>query len=323
VGSILIESSTFASVAPEPDSDTFARATPFEFGLTGGSITTTAITTTDVTAATVASFLGNWVEALDGDVLGERVQIRTTAVGPPAVLGTDSWSSASPTATRFRMWTPPEPLVVATGSGNIGGTTVAATGRNEADDYYNDPDRLYLVCVESGGSGTIARGEARLISDFTSGTVTVATAFSAQSLLGDLFVMRQPIHMVGTVELPSMSATYHDRKFMKVGHSRDPGVAGLREGAALTLRGEVKGSASAASGTGASHRKFAPSNQRICRFLASKLQSDIFVHGFDHVTKALACSAQKASGSLTERSYMALYLLSSIQARWATSAGIS
>lgn len=253
MSTILITSSTFASTAPEPDSDTFARATPFEFGLTGGSITQTAITTTDVTAASVASHLGNWVEALDGDVLGERVQVRATAVGPPAVLTTDSWSSASPTATRFRLWTPPEPLVAATGSGNVGGTTVAATGRDEADDYFNDPDRLYLVCVESGGAGTIARGEARLISDFTSGTVTVGTAFSAQSVIGDLFVMRQPIHMVGELELPSLAATYHDRKFMKTGHSRDPGVAGLREGSALTLRGEVKGSASAASGaTGAS-----------------------------------------------------------------------
>lgn len=241
---VLIEQRGFVAHAPEPTYDTMTRGSPFELTLASWS-SNNQVDSATLTSSTISDYIGNILEFLDGNVAGELSRIRT--FDGSNTITFDPLSQSSPSATRARMWVPPEPLVAATSNGST--TSIVASGRgSEANDYYNDPDRYYMVCEESGG-GSIARGEAKLIGDFatSSGTFTTA-AFSASSATGDLFVIRQPLKPASAeLTLGDLQYTVIERKFVKGTMDQDPAVHGPRNGS-FDLVLEVKGASSASSG---------------------------------------------------------------------------
>lgn len=240
------QSSWIAHVA-EPTADTLTRASPFELTLTGWS-SNNQVDSAQLSSATISDYIGNVVEFLDGNVQGERARIRT--FDGTNTITFDPVTHPSPTATRARMWVPPDPSVPVTAVGTS--ATVVSALRTEADDYWNDPDRMYLVVEGGGGAGTAARGDApRLIADFDAATdtFTIGTAFPATPTIGDLLLLRQPIKPA-SAELPyaQTGLVYIDRKFVKGTWDRDPGVMGPRGAQPLSITLEALGASTAASG---------------------------------------------------------------------------
>src|ERR1700742_3312917 len=66
-----------------------------------------------------------------------------------------------------------------------------------------------------------------------------------------------------------------------------------------------------------------PSSNHLIEMLPGAKETFSILWGALTQSTRLACSAQKALGSLTERSYISRYLASSIQARFDQSAGTS
>lgn len=241
------EQSSWLAHVPEPTSDTLTRASPFELAITSFA-SSSQLDSATLSSVTISDYIGNWLEFLDGNVAGEWARIRTFDGTNTVTI--DPVTNAAPSATRARMWVPPEPLVPVTAGGSS--TTVVSASRTEGDDYWNDPDRLYLVVEGGGGAGTAARGDApRLITDFVaaSDTFTVSPDFPATPTVGDLLVIRQPLKPMAA-ELPyaQIGIQWIGRKFVKSTWDRDPGVVGPRGGQPLDISLEALGASTAGSG---------------------------------------------------------------------------
>lgn len=248
MASPLIESRTSIAVALEPSASALAPATPSL--ITASAVTQTTIVSADLSAANDYAYVGLLAEALDGNVAGEFVMIRNFVNGTDTAY-VDPFSNASPTATQFRLWTPPDPILQVSAL-SADTTHIDASNRTEANDYWNDPDRYYAVKLSAAGTSgsAIVRGEAQLVSDFVAATDRFTTgAFTAAPAAGDLFVLRRPVKLAtpGEIALPEITRGYVDRDLARNDWQSEPGVRAGR-GGNISWPFEIKGARVSASG---------------------------------------------------------------------------
>lgn len=242
----IVKSRSTVAIALEPTNSTLTPATPHN--VTASSVTNTTVVSADLTAADNFTYPGMYLEATNGDIAGEFALIREFD-NTTDTATVDAWSVASPTATQFRLWETPDPVLRC--DGTVDSVTISAPNRSEANDYWNNPDRYYAIKINAGGSA-IARGEARLVTVFVgaTGTFTVGTAFTASPAAGDLFVLRKPLKLgtPGELALAETSQVFIERDEVRNDWQTEPSPLGRREGTASVAL-YLKGASTAAAGT--------------------------------------------------------------------------
>lgn len=309
--SVLIGQRSFiAQVKEVAGTNTMTRATPFEITVTSSGASSIT-STSELTSANAYAYLGNWIEILNGNIPGEMVRVLSFDPATDTVT-TDAFSATPSGVTRARMWIPPEPLCAVTGNASADTTHFDCAGRTEADDTFNDPDRLYAVAEGVGGANALVRGESQLVSDFaTSGDkFTVASAYSALPASGDLFVLRQPIKAVGELVLPEVSYGVIERKFVKGQMDQDPAVHGPR-GGTYTLTMEAHGCSTASSGATAAIPPLEAGDELSCLFTTD-------FDGSSAVVTGSSTTQFDVTGGTGSRFAVGAMILVGSEARWIT-----
>lgn len=226
-----------------------APASPHRFKVTGAQTQTSLISTALSTASDTA-YVGCYLEALDGDHVGQLVQITDFANGTDAATH-EAWPSASGLPGEVRMWYPPEPVVVATSAAASGTSTITATGRGEGARYWamgagDSPagavanNRKYMLIGK--GNANDARAYEVKSWDETGKIFTIDGTLAGAVAVGDLFVPRKAFYPTGGKFTIAPTTTHIERPYQRADMDRIQGVRGAR-GCPVACDLELKGSA--------------------------------------------------------------------------------
>ena len=169
-----------------------ALASPSAFVTTGaGNAGGTTAVSTSLGGANDAAWVSNIVECVKSTNI-QNVGCRAMVVAFAQSTNTLTFDKAFPaqvaSGDAFRMYTTPDAPIVAT-SAVTGGATIIATGRTEADDYWNGVADIGGYYVEVVSADNAVATQHPLISDFTasSDTVTLGTSLGVNVAVGDFF----------------------------------------------------------------------------------------------------------------------------------------
>lgn len=236
---------TGASVASHNGRETLEPEAPHRFAPTATTQGTTTHAGLLTGGATV--YVGDYLEALDGDHKGQMVQVHLH--NGAGVLTHEKWPTATNLPTEVKLWRPAEPVVVVTSQTVSGGTTITATGRKEGARYWGlttgdtDPapaasnNKKYLLIGRGSGNDN----KAYEIKSWANATnvFTLDTALSANAEIGDLFVIRKaPVQ----ADLEAAFTTAHAQR-----EPQRATLAGLQgvpmtRGASVVFSTDLKGS---------------------------------------------------------------------------------
>jgi hypothetical protein len=198
-----------------------------------GTATTTVISSVDLDEGTNAGYVMHVFEALNGNCKGQLVL--GTAHDNAGNVTVTSFNNAAPSTTQFKHWVYSWPAAVPTTDGST--TTVIASARTEADDYWNSYYMLSLA-----GENTALRN----ITDFDNGSTTFTTdAFDTATDIGDAMIPVQPMQP-DSVEITIDGGTAIEREIITDSLDPEGIVVGAIESAMVNFSAEVRGLATAA-----------------------------------------------------------------------------
>jgi len=207
-------------------------ATPAQFEATSAGSTTTIISTS-LTGAANSAYVGNIVECVSATNtvnIGCRAMVKAfNATSDTMTI--DALPAATADGDVFRMYETPDGLIVAT-SAVVGGATIIATGRAEADDYWNGTVEEGGYFVEVVSADNPATSEHPRITDFVNSTATftLSTAFSGDVAIGDFYRALKHPEITGIAIIPGERPDIA-RDTLVGGFGHEPAAAGLRAAA--------------------------------------------------------------------------------------------
>lgn len=205
------------------------------------SVTQTSVTSTDLSSGAAGFYIGQWLEAVDGNCKGQFVKIiayvTNTATITPLRL------SSGITTTTFKMWkiSGPYGRVQAAGAGD-GSTCISNTLAGFGDDYWNGE---YLFAYRLG-SGFVM--DLKPISDYvsSSGTFTLSPVLKAASISGDIVYPCQTLQPKGDLSIAIGGGDPLERDVVQDTLDAEGVIVGAMTNVAATVSLEVRGMATAA-----------------------------------------------------------------------------
>lgn len=207
---------------------------PAQFETTSaGAAGGTTVVSTSLDSANDYAYVGNILECVSAT--------NTANIGCRAMI--TAFSAATDTATChafpaqvssgdvFRMYETNDGKIIAT-DGVVGGATIIAAGRTEADDYWNGTSEEGGYYIEVVSADNPAASEHPRITDFANatGTFTLSTALSGNVVTGDFYRAMKHPEVTGVAMIP-IDRPDIQRATLVSGHGHEPAARGLRSGA--------------------------------------------------------------------------------------------
>lgn len=184
-------------------------------GAAGG----TTIVDTGADAGDADDYNGRyWVEIRSGACKGQWKRIVDDNGSGTFTLENNGFTAIIASGVEYSVWLSPEPVVVVDSSS--GETNMVDAVRGETADFWNG---YYAVPITGTHRGKLAR-----ITDFSSGTFTLAASFGSALTAGDVVLLRRFVEIGSPA--PSLTQTYVPRAGGRLNFSVGDGVAGARSG---------------------------------------------------------------------------------------------